>query len=122
MPILGSPGPLVAPDAGPSSDRRPDDGRLCRRGGLCEWVTSENIDKLDLLFVVDDGPSMAEEQQALREQLPYLVQALFSGDRDGDGGATSRSVKDAHFGVVSTNMGIAGTGDDNASALGAMDC
>ena len=47
-------------------------------------IAVTSIDKVDLLFVVDNSGSMREEQTALRAQFPRLIQVLTSGDRDGD--------------------------------------
>jgi len=52
---------------------------------------------LDLLFVIDDSPSMADKQAALIASFPRLVDQLQSLD----GG-----VPDLHLGVVSTDMGV----------------
>src|SRR5690242_14520574 len=40
-------------------------------------------DQVDLLFVIDNSGSMAEEQVKLSAQLPRLVQVLTTGDFDG---------------------------------------
>ncbi|MDD9966831.1 MAG: hypothetical protein OXR73_11435 [Myxococcales bacterium] len=62
------------------------------------------IDKLDLLLVVDDSNSMQEEQEALRQALPALLERLTSGiDRDGQ---SSPAAQDLHLAVVSTDMGL----------------
>lgn len=69
------------------------------------------VDHVDLLFVVDDSGSMAEEQAALRAEFPRLVRALGSGELRDTGGkvlATFQPVTDLHLGVVSTNLGLAG--------------
>ena len=52
---------------------------------------------LDLLFVIDDSPSMADKQAALAASFPRLVEQLQSLD----GG-----VPDLHLGVISTDMGV----------------
>jgi len=52
---------------------------------------------LDLLFVIDDSPSMADKQAALVASFPRLVEQLQSLD----GG-----VPDLHLGVISTDMGV----------------
>jgi hypothetical protein len=75
--------------------------------------------QVDLLFVVDNSDSMTEEQGALRSAFPRLMNALTSGDRDGDGVQDFPKVKDMHIGVVSTDMGLPGiTGIANCSGLG----
>ncbi len=52
---------------------------------------------LDLLFVIDDSPSMADKQNALAASFPRLVEQLQSLD----GG-----IPDLHLGVISTDMGV----------------
>jgi hypothetical protein len=57
---------------------------------------------LDLLFVIDDSPAASEQQMALNEAFPALVQALDSmpGGRP-----------ELHLGVVSSDMGTFGADD-----------
>jgi hypothetical protein len=69
---------------------------------------SGDIDKVDILFVVDDSGSMKEEQDLFAEQLPRLLQTLRTGDSDGAGNPEFRGVSDVHVGVVSTDMGLPG--------------
>lgn len=67
----------------------------------------DRIDKVDLLFVIDDSGSMAAEQDKLREQIPNLVSILASGaPPEGSGIPDFPAVRDLRVGVVSTNMGI----------------
>jgi hypothetical protein len=66
------------------------------------------IDKVDILFVVDDSGSMKEEQDLFAAQLPRLLSTLRSGDSDGAGNPEFRGVSDVHVGVVSTDMGLPG--------------
>jgi hypothetical protein len=77
------------------------------------------IDKVDLLFVVDNSGSMREEQELLRQQFPRLIRGLTTGDTDGDGVQDFPAVADLHLGVVSSDMGLVGiTGIDKCSGLG----
>lgn len=74
---------------------------------------------LDMLFVVDNSASMVEEQQALAEQFPRLIEALTRGDRDGDGSVDFPPVVDLHLGVVSSDMGVGGvSGIQGCEGLG----
>ncbi|MDH5672134.1 MAG: hypothetical protein OEZ06_08295 [Myxococcales bacterium] len=66
------------------------------------------VRKMDLLFVVDNSGSMAEEQAALSREFPKLVLALTSGDVNADGTMDFPGVQDLHLGVVSTDMGLQG--------------
>jgi hypothetical protein len=90
----------------------------CTRGGACLEVDVSSIDKVDLLFVIDNSGSMTDEQQALSAQFPRLLTALTTGDADGDGVPDFPPARDIHFGVVSTDMGSPGvTVDAGASRL-----
>jgi hypothetical protein len=71
-----------APDAGPGSRN---------------WAIPAS-DKLDILFVVDNSDSMAEEQERLADDLSLLFDRL-----QGPAG-----LPDLHVGIISTDMGIRG--------------
>ncbi|HEX7480673.1 MAG TPA: hypothetical protein VF331_22930 [Polyangiales bacterium] len=77
-------------------------------GGVDTSPTSgkSTSNKIDLLFIVDNSPSMREEQAALRDQFPRLMTTLTTGMRNGKRYASA--VKDLHIGVVSVNMGLIG--------------
>jgi hypothetical protein len=112
----------------------------CVVSGVVESVKASNIEKVDLLFMVDNSNSMREEQQALAEQFPRLVSVLASGDRDADGTQDFPPVRDLNVGVITSDMGTgqfsvggvceAGLGDDgilrdtpgNADALDRSQC
>jgi hypothetical protein len=66
------------------------------------------LDKVDLLFVIDNSNSMAGEQAQLRAQFPRLMEALTTGLRSPDDTRPFTPVRDLHVGVVSTDMGIPG--------------
>jgi hypothetical protein len=107
--------PDAASDGGTSAvgrdrgdGRVPEDGDHCLVGEHAAEIAVAEVDSVDLLFVVDDSSSMAEEQQALVASLPRLVRALTTGDRDGDGTAEFPPVTSLHLGVVSTNLGAPG--------------
>jgi hypothetical protein len=80
----------------------------CVNGGPCEAIDTRAIDKLDLLFVIDNSPSMQGEQALLAAQFPRLVNILTSGSRGPDDPNPFPRVKDLHVGVVSTDMGVPG--------------
>jgi hypothetical protein len=73
-------------------------------------VPQSGVDKVDLLFVIDNSGSMAEEQVKLGQQLPRLVRVLTSGDRDGtpneNGQPDFTPVSSLHLGVVSSDLGV----------------
>jgi hypothetical protein len=96
--------------------------QTCVNGGLCEFVHSQAIDKLDLLFVVDNTASMAEEQAALIAQFPKLLNVLTSGDHYPGDPSPFPPVRDLHVGVVSTDLGTSGVdGVDGCDADGGDD-
>ncbi len=67
---------------------------------------------VDILFVVDNSGSMAEEQTSLARELPRFFGALATGEiRDRDSGEVRvrfDPVDDLHVGVVTTDMGTGG--------------
>lgn len=93
--------------------------------------------RVDLLFVVDNSGSMAQEQEAAARHFGALLLDLIDPpDADGDGRPDAIPVEDIHVGVVSTDMGTMGyvvstcanpdTGDDgcflHAPASAVADC
>jgi hypothetical protein len=80
----------------------------CLVSGVTRSVMAKNIDKLDLLFMVDNSGSMKEEQDALRDQFPKLIATLTTGDRSARGLPAFPPVTDLHLGVVSSDMGVPG--------------
>ncbi|MDD9933508.1 MAG: hypothetical protein OXT09_07895 [Myxococcales bacterium] len=62
-----------------------------------------NQERVDLLFVVEDSPSMAEEQARLARELPAILEALLRGERRD--GTRTQPLRDVHIGVVSANLG-----------------
>lgn len=79
---------------------------------------------VDLLFVIDDSDSMAEEQMNLVANFPELIRVLTNPpDEDGDGEPDVPPVDDLRIGVVSTNMGVgtaSATGCDSTGDEGAL--
>jgi hypothetical protein len=93
----------------------------CLVSGVTRQVKITYVDKVDLLFMVDNSNSMAGEQASLREQFPRVVQVLTTGQRTDDT-ETFPPVKDLHVGVVSSDMGIPGVnGFRNCSPDGGDD-
>lgn len=96
----------------------------CTQSGIVERVRVDNVDKVDLLFMIDNSISMAEEQASLAIQIPRLVRVLASGDRDpdvdadGDGtpndiGDDFPAVRSLQIGIVSSDMGVGGFNIDS---------
>jgi hypothetical protein len=65
-----------------------------------------DVNKVDLLFVIDNSGTMREEQEALVREFPGMLAVLASGDRDGDGAADFPKIADLHVGVASTEVFI----------------
>jgi hypothetical protein len=78
----------------------------CLVSGVSRKVQVKNVDKVDLLFMVDNSNSMAQEQGALRAQFPKLIRTLATGVRPGKD--PFPPVKDLHVGIVSSDMGVPG--------------
>lgn len=64
-------------------------------------------DKLDLLFVIDNSGSMAQEQTKLAQQIPALLTSLANGQATD--GTTFTPMRDMHVGVVTSDMGLSGS-------------
>lgn len=62
----------------------------------------ERVDKVDLLFVIDNSPSMADKQRALATQLPEMLARLTTAD-------VKRPITDVHVGVITSSLGSHGT-------------
>ncbi len=74
-----------------------------------DTISVQNVDTVDVLFMVDNSGSMREEQAALVRELPEMVRVLSSGDRDNDGVQDFRPVE-LRLGVVSSDLGLPGIG------------
>jgi hypothetical protein len=77
----------------------------CNRTSFTRAIEVTNVDKVDLLFMVDNSGSMREEQANLITEIPRLVRILASGDSDGDGMQNFPPVNSLHVGIVSSDMG-----------------
>ena len=91
----GGSGDQPVRDAGTVSQQDP-----ARPPMRCVRGSDARIDKIDLLFVVDNSGSMKEEQAALRAQFPHMISTLTAG-----------GANDLHLGVVSSDMGLVGISD-----------
>jgi hypothetical protein len=107
---------------GPAIDAAPEDTPVTDAFTLGDAGPVPVPRDVDLLFVVDNSGSMAEEQANLILELPRLVQVLATGDLDGDGAEDFTPPESLHVGFVSSDMGggptlsvptcAAGLGDD----------
>jgi hypothetical protein len=72
-------------------------------------MTQVQFSGVDILVVVDNSMSMAEEQANLASNFPILIQSLLNPEVDPVTGLPSHvPVRDLHIGVVSTDMGTGG--------------
>ena len=78
----------------------------CLIATVADRIETQRIDKVDLLFMVDNSESMREEQAALRREFPALIRVLTTGDRDNDGKQDFAPATDLHLAVVSSNLGL----------------
>jgi hypothetical protein len=83
----------------------------CLVSGVVEEVAISNIDKVDMLFMVDNSDSMQDKQAALRAQFPHLIEVMTTGKRDNDPTHDFPPAKDLHLGVVTSDMGLPGVSD-----------
>jgi hypothetical protein len=79
------------------------------------------IDKVDLLFVVDNTNSMLQEQASLKAALPDFMKALTTGVRSNGESTGFRPLHDLHVGVVSSDMGTSGVTIGSCSPDGGDD-
>ncbi|HET7538273.1 MAG TPA: hypothetical protein VFK05_00325 [Polyangiaceae bacterium] len=104
------------------ADRAPETSNL-----FIDQIEQTAIDKIDLLFMIDNSGSMSDKQEILQEAVPVLlsrlvspicidgtgkptgVNALPSGKCPGDKGEPEFSpIGDIHIGIVSSSLGAHG--------------
>jgi hypothetical protein len=90
-----------APAAGCSASARPL-GPRCIASDSTAQITVTNRDLVDVLFVISDSPSMAEQQAALQHELPEIVRALVTGEVGGM--KQFEPIQDLQVGVVSASL------------------
>jgi hypothetical protein len=93
----------------------------CLVSGVSRKVQVKNVDKVDLLFMVDNSNSMAGEQASLKAQFPSVIKVLTTGMRTPDDMDPFPPAKDLHVGVVSSDMGIPGVEFGSCHADGGDD-
>ena len=71
----------------------------CLVSGVSRKVQVKNVDKVDLLMMVDNSNSMADKQQYLKEQFPNLINVLTTGYRYPNDPSPFPPVKDMHVGI-----------------------
>jgi hypothetical protein len=80
----------------------------CLVSTVSRKVAVTSINKVDLLFVVDNSGSMATKQNSLKAQFPHMIQVLSTGMRTANDQNPFPAVKDMHLAVVSSDMGTVG--------------
>lgn len=93
----------------------------CLVSAVSRKVEAKNIDKVDLLFVVDNSRSMAGEQASLRKEFPRVIRILTTGERFPGDPEAFPAITNLHVGVVSTDMGVPGVSFAGCSAHGGDD-
>ena len=78
----------------------------CTINGVVQNVPVNPQRALDLLIIIDDSPSMLDEQAKLAEQVPRLVSLLLTGG-EADPGAvgTFPAIESLHVGIITPDLG-----------------
>ncbi|MBW2224647.1 MAG: hypothetical protein JRF54_10615 [Deltaproteobacteria bacterium] len=78
----------------------------CTINGVVQNVPVNPQRALDLLIVIDDSPSMRDEQEKLQEQVPRLVNLLLTGG-EADPGAvgTFPAIESLHVAIITPDLG-----------------
>ena len=100
-------------------------------------IASQAVDKVDMLFMIDNSLSMADKQDILAQAVPVLVQRLVTptcvGDdgkpmgvadengRCANGSPEFNAVKDIHLGVITSSLGGHGGSDCVRDSNDALD-
>jgi hypothetical protein len=94
----------------------------CTINGVVQNVPVNPQRALDLLIVIDDSPSMRDEQEKLQEQVPRLVNLLITGGAaEPEAVGEFPAVESLHVGIITPDLGYstvpmtdytAGTGPD----------
>jgi len=86
---------------------------------ICEGV-EEGLD-VDLLFVIDNSHSMADEQASLAREIPRMVRSLAQGEliSDASKGRVERFIpaRSIHVGVVTSDLGLSGVDPSNIHVM-----
>jgi hypothetical protein len=102
-------------------------------------IRQTGVDKIDLLFMIDNSPSMGDKQEILEQAVPVLVQRLIEptcvdvngnpvgGTADANTGqcaqgvAEFKPIRDIHVGIVTSSIGDHGSNDVCSDAQNAQD-
>jgi len=108
-----------ADDGGAVEDGRVDAGSDAMDPSRCEpgpiqkgaGANLPPAQDVDVLFVVDNSPSMKDEQENLAKNIHLMVESLAAGEIRDQKSRLIQSfppVKSLHLGVTTTNMGLSG--------------
>jgi hypothetical protein len=79
----------------------------CTISGVAQTIQVNQVEEVDLLFMIDNSGSMIEEQASLAAEIPRLINVLASGE---NGEETFPPVSDLRVGVISSDMGTGPAG------------
>jgi hypothetical protein len=88
----------------------------CTINGVVQNVPVNPQRALDLLFVIDDSPSMREEQAKLAEQVPRLVSLLLTGGEGTDTVDDFPRIESLHVGIITPDLGYSTAPPTNFTA------
>jgi hypothetical protein len=78
----------------------------CTINGVVQSVPVNPQRALDLLIVIDDSPSMRDEQAKLQEQVPRLVNLLLTGGAaEPEAVGEFPAIESLHVGIITPDMG-----------------
>ncbi len=80
----------------------------CLVSGVTDKIAVHRVDKVDLLFMIDNSQSMDDKQKNLRQHVPDMVRALVNGKRNDNDPRPFPPVRDLHIAVVDSDMGLVG--------------
>ncbi len=79
----------------------------CTINGVVQNVPVNPQRALDLLIVIDDSPSMRDEQEKLQQQVPRLVNLLITGGAaEPEAVGEFPAVESLHVGIITPDMGF----------------
>jgi hypothetical protein len=84
----------------------------CTQVTIAQQIQVNNVESVDLLFMVDNSNSMSEEQASLTAEFPRMISILASGDFNEDGDIEDDEdfdpVRNLNVGVITSDMGTGG--------------
>ena len=93
----------------------------CTINGVVQNVPVNPQRALDLLIVIDDSPSMRDEQAKLQEQVPRLVNLLLTGGAaEPEAVGEFPAIESLHVGIITPDMGYS-TGHRRTSSPRGVD-